>query len=253
MNDQELLRYSRQILVQDVDIKGQEKLLSSKALIIGAGGLGSPVILYLAAAGIGSLTIVDFDHVELSNLQRQIMHSTQDIGLDKVASAKASAKAINPTITIQTINYKLNPKELLKLVDKHDVVVDCTDNFTTRFEINQACVTTSKPLVSGAAIRMEGQITTFDLSQVNAPCYRCLYQEEGEIDDTCSNNGVLSSVVGIIGSIQSTEVLKIILGLPTLNGRLLLLDAKYMEWQSINQKQDPQCPVCSQSKKHTRG
>ncbi len=244
MNDSQLLRYSRQILMPDIGITGQEKLLAAKVLIIGMGGLGSPVALYLAASGVGQLTIVDFDTVELSNLQRQIIHSTPTIGQAKVISAKASIAAINPEISVQTIHDKLDAEALLKHVKAHDVIVDGTDNFTTRFAINQACVTAAKPLVSGAVIRMEGQVTTFDLSQKNAACYRCLYDETGELDDTCSTNGVLSPVVGIIGSIQSTEVIKVILDLPTLHGRLLLLDAKYMQWRSINLKQDPHCPHC---------
>lgn len=244
MNDPELLRYSRQILMPDIGITGQEKLLAAKVLIIGMGGLGSPVALYLAAAGIGQLTLVDFDIVELSNLQRQIIHTTKTLGQSKVTSAKASIGDINPDVSVHIIDAKLDNEALLEQVKIHDVIVDGTDNFTSRFAINYACVKAAKPLVSGAVIRMEGQVSTFDLSQPNAACYRCLYNETGEIDDTCSTNGVLSPVVGIIGSIQSTEVLKIIMGLPTLHGRLLLLDAKYMQWRSINLKRDPECPHC---------
>lgn len=247
MNDSQLLRYSRQILLPDIGITGQEKLLATRVLIIGIGGLGSPVALYLAASGIGQLTLVDFDQVEISNLQRQIIHNTTTLGQQKVLSAKTHIHAINPDIDVQTIDTQLDPKTLLKQVKKHDIVVDASDNFPTRFAINQACVMARKPLVSGAVIRMEGQVTTFDLSQTDTSCYRCLYNEASETDeteDTCSTNGVLAPVTGIIGSIQSTEVLKIALGLPTLQGRLLLLDAKYMQWRSINLKQDPHCPHC---------
>lgn len=244
MNDSQLLRYSRHILLPDIGITGQEKLLATRVLIIGIGGLGSPIALYLAASGIGQLTLVDFDQVEISNLQRQIIHNTTTLGQEKVLSAKAHIQTINPDIHVQTIDKKINTKTLLKQVKKHDIIVDASDNFATRFAINQACVIARKPLVSGAVIRMEGQVTTFDLSKDNSSCYRCLYNETGETEDTCSTNGVLAPVVGIIGSIQSTEVLKIALGLPTLHGRLLLLDAKYMQWRSINLKQDPHCPHC---------
>ena len=184
MNDELLLRYSRQILLPDVDIDGQERLLAAKVLIIGMGGLGAPVTLYLAAAGIGQLTLVDFDTVDLSNLQRQIIHTTTSIGQTKVDSAAQSAQALNPYCQIHTLNQQLNDAELLEQVKAHDAVVDCSDNFPTRFALNRACNATGKPLISGAAIRMEGQITTFDFRQPNVSCYRCLYGEEGENEDT---------------------------------------------------------------------
>lgn len=245
MNDELLLRYSRQILLPDVDINGQERLLASKVLIIGMGGLGAPVTLYLAAAGVGQLALVDFDTVDLSNLQRQVIHTTTSIGQLKVESAAQAARALNPHIQIDTLAHKLEYAELLSVVSSHDAVVDCSDNFPTRFSLNLACKTAGKPLISGAVIRMEGQITTFDFRQPNVACYRCLYGEEGENTDTCSTTGILAPVAGIIGSMQATETLKALLGLPTLSGRLLLLDAKYMEWREMRLKQDTTCPVCS--------
>ena len=245
MNDEQLLRYSRQILIKDIDISGQEKILNSRVMIMGLGGLGAPVAMYLASAGVGQLTLVDYDQVELSNLQRQIIHSSEQIGNSKVASAKAMLMAMNNEIAYKLINKKLSGDELQAEIQQHDVIVDCTDNFPTRFAINQACVATKTPLVSGAIIRMEGQVTTFDYRQSNVACYQCLYGEEGETEDTCSTTGVLAPVAGIIGSIQATEVLKVLTDLPTLAGRLLILDAKYMEWREIKLRQDKDCPVCS--------
>lgn len=243
MNDELLLRYSRQILLPDVDIQGQTILNQARVLVLGAGGLGAPVLLYLAAAGIGHITVVDPDTVDLSNLQRQVIHSTANISQAKVESAKQSMLAINPHIQVQALQTRLDEQQLLTQVATHDVVVDCTDNFPTRFAINQACFTAKKPLVSGAVIRMEGQISTFDFRQAGA-CYRCLYNEEGGVEDTCSTNGILAPVAGIIGSMQATEALKVLLNLPTLHGRLLLLDAKYMQWRELRLRADANCPVC---------
>ena len=243
MNDELLLRYSRQILLPDVDIQGQAILNQARVLVLGAGGLGAPVLLYLAAAGIGHITVVDPDTVDLSNLQRQVIHSTANITQAKVESAKQSMLAINPHIQVQALQTRLDEQQLLTQVATHDVVVDCTDNFPTRFAINQACFTAKKPLVSGAVIRMEGQISTFDFRQAGA-CYRCLYNEEGGVEDTCSTNGILAPVAGIIGSMQATEALKVLLNLPTLHGRLLLLDAKYMQWRELRLRADANCPVC---------
>ena len=244
MNDELLLRYSRQILLPEVDIAGQERLQAAKVLIIGLGGLGAPVTLYLAAAGVGQLTLVDFDRVDLTNLQRQVIHTTASIGTPKVESAAQAARAINPHIQINPINQHWNDATLLENVQTHDVVVDCSDNFPTRFALNLACKTAGKPLVSGAVIRLEGQITTFDFRQTHGACYRCLYGEAGETEDTCSTTGILAPVAGIIGSMQATETLKLLLDLPTLHGRLLLLDAKYMQWREMRLRQDPTCPVC---------
>ena len=244
MNDNQLLRYSRHIMLPQIDVAGQEKLLASTALIVGMGGLGSPVGMYLAAAGVGHLILVDFDNVELSNLQRQILHQTADIGRPKVESARDALQRLNPDVQITIVNHQLEGSELQDWIAKADVVLDGSDNFATRFAINDACVATGTPLVSGAAIRMEGQVTVF-MNDASGPCYRCLYKDEGELDMSCSENGVLAPVVGIIGSIQATEAIKVLTGVgETLHGRLLLLDAQHMEWRSLKLKKDPACPVC---------
>lgn len=248
MNDELLLRYSRQILLPEVDITGQQRLQAAKVLIIGLGGLGAPVTLYLAAAGIGQLTLVDFDRVDLTNLQRQVIHTTASIGIPKVESAAHAARALNPHIQINPINQHWDDATLLEHVRTHDVVVDCSDNFPTRFALNEACKTAAKPLVSGAVIRLEGQITTFDFRRAEAGCYHCLYGVAGESEDTCSTTGILAPVAGIIGSMQATETLKLLLDLPTLHQRLLLLDAKYMQWREMRLRADPNCPVCGSSK-----
>jgi adenylyltransferase/sulfurtransferase len=246
MNDEQLLRYSRQILLKEVGYEGQERLLQARVLIIGLGGLGSPVAMYLAAAGIGQLVLVDFDEVEISNLQRQVVHGTADIGRPKVESARDTLQALNPDIAVSVINKKLDQAALAEAVAGSDVVVDCSDNFSTRFMINQACADAGRPLVSGAAIRMEGQVTVFHHERPDSPCYRCLYREIEDQPETCSNNGVLAPLVGIIGSVQATETIKVLLGLDgTLGGRLLLLDAVDMEWRSMQLRRDPACPVCA--------
>ncbi len=242
MEDQQLLRYSRQIMLPNVDVAGQQRLLDSRVLVIGAGGLGSPVAMYLAAAGVGQLVLVDFDDVDLSNLQRQILHGSHDLGRPKVESARDTLQALNPEVTVMAINARLEGEALLAEVEKADVVVDASDNFATRFAVNDACVAARKPLVSGAAIRMEGQVSVFHNERPESPCYRCLYRDEGELAQTCSENGVLAPVVGIIGTIQATEVLKVLLGIgDTLDGRLLLLDALSMEWRSMKLRKDPAC------------
>lgn len=245
MNKSQLNRYSRQIQLNDIGHEGQQRLLQSKVLIIGMGGLGSPVAAYLAAAGIGHLTLVDFDVVDLSNLQRQIIHGTADIDKPKVESAAESLRAINPDVDLRTINYALEGEALTDAVSNADAVVDCCDNFATRFELNEACVKTKTPLISGGVIQFEGQVSVFDARDADSPCYQCLYKpvREGE-GETCSQIGVLASAPGIIGSIQATEALKLLLGLPTLTGKLLLMDAKSMEWRVIQLPKDPHCPVC---------
>ncbi|GMR16579.1 MAG: molybdopterin-synthase adenylyltransferase MoeB [Gammaproteobacteria bacterium] len=244
MNDEQLLRYSRQIMLPQIDVAGQEKLLASQILIIGMGGLGSPIAMYLAAAGIGHLVLVDDDVVELSNLQRQIAHSSSDIGLNKVDSAKQTIQDLNPEIKVTTFCKRLNEEELFDEISAADIVVDGSDNFSTRFALNKASVKSKTPLVSGAAIRMEGQVSVFNKAP-SSPCYRCLYKDEGELDASCSNNGVLSPVVGIIGSIQATEVIKTLLDIgESLDGKLLMLDALQMEWRTLKLKKDPACPVC---------
>lgn len=244
MNDNELLRYSRHIMLPQFDVAGQEKLLASTALIVGMGGLGSPVGMYLAAAGVGHLILVDFDNVELSNLQRQILHQTADIGRPKVESARDALQRLNPNVQITIVNHQLEGSELEDWITKADVVLDGSDNFATRFAINDACVATRTQLVSGAAIRMEGQVSVF-MNDGSGPCYRCLYKDEGELDMSCSENGVLAPVVGIIGSIQATEAIKVLTGVgETLHGRLFLLDAQQMELRILKLKKDPACPVC---------
>lgn len=246
MNDNQLLRYSRQIMLPAFGIEGQQALLDSHVLIIGAGGLGSPAALYLAAAGIGHITIADDDDVDLSNLQRQIMHRQADIGTPKVASARDALNAINPDITVDTTTDRLAEQSLTARVASAEIVLDCTDNFATRFAINEACVSAGKPLVSGAAIRMEGQVSVFDNRNDDSACYRCLYRDEGELEETCADNGVLAPTVGIIGSIQAMEAIKVISGIgETLSGRLLVFDGMTMEWRAMKLRKDPQCPVCS--------
>ncbi len=245
MNDEQLLRYSRQIMLPQIDVEGQEKLLASRVLIIGMGGLGSPVAMYLASAGIGHLVLVDDDKVELSNLQRQIAHGMSDIDSTKVESAKQTLLDLNPEITVTTFDYRLDDEQLSDEIKQADIVIDGTDNFSTRFAINAACVKNQTPLVSGAAIRMEGQVSVFNKT-AESPCYRCLYNDEGELDTSCSTNGVLSPVVGIIGSIQATEAIKVLLEIgDSLDGKLLMLDALHMELRTLKLKKDPQCPVCN--------
>ncbi|NOX91489.1 MAG: molybdopterin-synthase adenylyltransferase MoeB [Gammaproteobacteria bacterium] len=248
MDDHQLLRYSRQIMLPRMDIAGQQRLMQSRALIIGLGGLGSPVAMYLAAAGVGQLTLVDFDAVDLSNLQRQIIHSHNDIDRPKTDSAADTLRALNPEIKINTLNKKLTGEALVRAVRQADVVIDASDNFATRFAINQACVNTRTALVSGAAIRLEGQVSVFPNTpgeEADAPCYRCLYDDIPETEARCSETGVLAPVVGIIGSIQATEAIKLLSGLGTpLAGRLLILDASTMEFREIRLRRDPQCPVC---------
>ncbi len=245
MNEQQLERYSRHITLPQVDAAGQRKLLASRALILGVGGLGSPVAMYLAAAGVGHLTLVDFDTVEINNLQRQVIHGTKDIGRPKVESARDALNALNPDIEVVAVNGQLEGDALAAQVAAADVVLDCTDNFETRFALNAACVRHRVPLVSGAVVRMEGQVTVFHNERGDAPCYRCLYRDEGGEGETCTLTGVLAPVVGIIGTVQATEAIKVLLGIgETLGGRLLLLDALAMEWRTLRLRKDPGCPVC---------
>lgn len=248
MDDEQLLRYSRQIMLPSISIEGQERLQASRALIVGLGGLGSPVSMYLAAAGVGTLALVDFDRVDLTNLQRQIVHTTASIGQPKVASARQTLLALNPEVEVETIDHPLEGDELARQVELADVVIDGTDNFATRFAINAACHAHATPLVSGAAIRMEGQVSVF-MGQPGGPCYQCLYPSEGQMDETCSANGVLAPLVGVIGSIQAIEAIKVLTGAGhPLAGRLLLFDALAMEWRTITLKPDPACPVCGQGR-----
>lgn len=244
MDDEQLLRYSRQIMLPSIGIEGQERLRDARALIIGLGGLGSPVAMYLAAAGVGTLVLVDFDKVDLTNLQRQIIHTTDRIGRPKVESARESLQALNPETRIVTIDQALEGQALAEQVAQADVVIDGSDNFATRFAVSAACYANRTPLVSGAAIRMEGQVSVFT-GQPGSPCYHCLYPSEGQLDETCSANGVLAPLVGAIGSIQAIEAIKLLTGAgDPLVGRLLLFDALQMEWRTVKLKPDPACPVC---------
>jgi len=245
MNDQQLLRYSRHILLDEIDIEGQEKLLAGHALIIGAGGLGSPAALYLASAGIGTITLVDDDTVDLTNLQRQILHTTARVGDNKVDSGKAALAQINPDVRVIALKERLEGERLSELVSQASVVLDCSDNFATRHAVNRACVAHRVPLVSGAAIRFDGQISVFD-SRADAPCYSCLFPEDQQFDEiNCGTMGVFAPLVGIIGSMQAAEALRLVAGIgESLAGRLLLLDARSMEWSSIKVARNPSCAVC---------
>jgi len=244
MNDQQLLRYSRQILLPAFGMEGQERLRRARVLVVGLGGLGSPVAMYLAAAGVGSLTLADFDAVDLSNLQRQILHTTERIGTPKAQSARLTLAALNPEVELVLVKRSLTAATLPALLTGLDLVVDCCDNFETRFAVNAACVTARIPLVSGAAIRLEGQVATFS-GQPGGPCYQCLYPRDGAAEETCTATGVMAPLPGIIGSIQATEAIKVLTGLgQPLFGRLLLLDAAVMEWRQVRLVADPACPVC---------
>ncbi len=246
MNDNQLLRYSRHILLPQVEYAGQEKLTQSHALIVGAGGLGSPVALYLAASGVGQLTICDFDEVDLTNLQRQIIHTTQSVGINKAVSAQQTLYELNPEVEVQTIQQKSSEAALTELVGAADVVIDCSDNFATRYVLNRVCYAEKKPLVSGAAVRFEGQITVFDFRNESSPCYHCLFPDSGDDQELrCADNGVFSPLVGMIGTAQAAEALKCLMGIgENLQGRLLLLDALTAEWRTIKLARDPACLVC---------
>lgn len=249
LDDARLLRYSRHILLDEISVEGQTKIATSHALIIGAGGLGSPVALYLAASGIGTLTIVDDDVVELTNLQRQILHTADRIGLNKARSAALTLNALNPETMVAPVCTRASGDALLELVRAADVVIDCCDNFVTRHEINRASFSLGKPLISGSATRFDGQLTVFDPRSSSSPCYLCLFGEEGEQDDgPCATFGVFAPLVGIIGSLQAAEALKLILGLgESPIGRLLQLDAKTLRWRESRFGKDPDCPVCGKT------
>ena len=245
MIDDELLRYSRHILLPEIDVSGQEKLLAAHVAIIGIGGLGSPVALYLASSGIGKLSLIDFDSVDLSNLQRQIIHDTDHLGTTKVSSAQGKLAALNPGTSVQVYAEKLSDLEISALIKEVDAVVDCTDNFATRLTINQACVQHQVPLISGAAIRMEGQLMVYDPSIANAPCYACLYQNTAELDLNCATTGVAAPLVGIIGSMQAMETLKILVGFgEPATGSLLIFDAANTQWQRFRVTRRADCPAC---------
>jgi molybdopterin/thiamine biosynthesis adenylyltransferase len=248
MNDEQLLRYSRHILLPEIGIEGQERIRGAHALIVGAGGLGSPVALYLASAGVGTLTICDGDTVDLTNLQRQIVHRIDAVGTPKAESARATLATINPEVEVRAVRERVAGEQLRAMVADADVVLDCSDNFTTRHAINAACVTHRKPLVSGAAVRFDGQIAVFDMRDAQSPCYQCLFPAGGDDRDMrCAVMGVFAPLVGIVGSTQAAEALKLIARAGTsLAGRLLLLDALTMEWRSMRLKRDPACAVCAE-------
>lgn len=247
MDDDKLLRYSRQILLPQVDIEGQQTLLDSRVLIIGLGGLGSPAAMYLAAAGLGTIVLSDDDAVDLSNLQRQIIHHTDRIGQDKVDSAERTLRGLNPDVNVVGIPNRLRGAQLVDEVGRSQVVLDCSDNFQTRFEVNAACVATGTPLVSGAVIRFEGQLAVFKPGTDDSPCYHCLFpNEHEELDDSCVRNGVIAPLPGIIGSLQALETIKLLLQIGTPSwGRLLLLDGLTMEWNSLRLRRHPNCPTCA--------
>lgn len=249
MNDNQLLRYSRQIMLPLCDIAGQQKLLAAHVLIIGAGGLGSPASMYLAAGGVGNITLYDDDVVDLSNLQRQIAHHTPDIGMDKVISSKQTLNKLNPDVKVTAVKQRLTGEQLDFEVKNADVVLDCSDNFASRFAINKACVEHQTPLVSGAAIRFEGQLSVFTPGTNNSPCYNCLYHDIGEELQNCATNGVIAPITGIVGSAQALEAMKLIMAIgETLSGRLLLIDGLTMEWQTMKLRRNPDCPTCGQPK-----
>ena len=246
MNDNQLLRYSRHILLPQIGIEGQERLLAARALVVGAGGLGSPAALYLAAAGIGRIVLCDGDKVDLTNLQRQILHHSPSVGRPKVASGRDTLALINPEVEVIALENRLEGALLEEQVAAADVVLDCSDNFTTRHAINRACVKFRKPLVSGAAIRFDGQVSVFDLRHPAAPCYNCLFPEGQDVEEVrCAVMGVFAPLTGIIGATQAAEALKLVAGCgESLSGRLLLLDGLAMEWRQITLGKDPGCAVC---------
>ena len=246
MNDHQLLRYSRHILLDQIGIEGQQALLDAHVLVIGAGGLGSPAAMYLAASGVGRLTLVDDDTVDLTNLQRQIAHVTQRVGQPKAASARITLHAINPDIDVVALQERVDDARLAGLVAAATVVLDCTDNFATRHAVNRACVARRVPLVSGAVIRFDGQVSVFDPRSGTQPCYSCLFPQDQQFsDEACSTMGVFAPLVGVVGSMQAAEALKLVMGIgESLAGRLLLLDGLHMEWSSMRVARDPDCPVC---------
>jgi molybdopterin-synthase adenylyltransferase len=246
MNDDDLLRYSRHLLLDEIGIEGQRRLLAAHAIVVGAGGLGSPVALYLGSAGVGRITIVDDDCVDLTNLQRQIAHDLARIGTPKAESAARSIAAINPTVRVTTVRERVDAKRLLELVANADVVVDCSDNFATRHAVNAACVRQAKPLVAGAAIGFDGQLSVYDTRRVDSPCYACAFPPDPAfVDVACATMGVLAPLVGVIGSMQAVEALKLIVGIGTpLVGRLQMLDSRTMEWTEVRVERDSRCTIC---------
>ena len=246
MNDDQLLRYSRHILLDEIGVEGQNRLLGSHALVIGAGGLGSPVALYLGTAGVGRITLVDDDTVDLTNLQRQIAHNLARVGQPKADSARQTIQAINPDVQVLPVTQRADAAWLDRAVQGADVVIDCSDNFQTRQAVNLACVTHRKPLVSGAAIGFDGQVSVYDIRQAGAPCYACIFPPEATFEEVrCATMGVFAPLVGIIGTVQAAEALKLLAGIgQSLAGRLQMLDARTMEWTEIRMARQPGCAVC---------
>lgn len=247
MNDDQLLRYSRHILLDDIGVEGQQRLLDGHALVIGAGGLGSPVALYLGTAGVGRITLVDHDTVDVTNLQRQIAHNLARVGRPKAESARETIAAINPDVQVRAVTQRADAAWLADAVAQADVVLDCSDNFQTRQAVNAACVAARKPLVSGAAIGFDGQISVYDSRRADAPCYACLFPPESTFEEVrCATMGVFAPLVGIIGSMQAAEALKLLAGVgSSLAGRLQMLDGRRMEWTEIRLPRQPACPVCA--------
>jgi molybdopterin/thiamine biosynthesis adenylyltransferase len=246
VNDQQLLRYSRHILLPEIGIEGQERLRAASALIVGAGGLGCPAALYLAASGVGKLTLADPDRVDLTNLQRQVLYGTTSVGAPKVDEARKALHAFNPEVQVVALQKKLDENALLDLAAKADVVLDCSDNFATRHAVNRACVKHRKPLVSGAAIRFDAQLMVFDLRKADSPCYACLFPEDGEIEEVqCSTMGVFAPLTGVVGAMQAMEAIKLLAGVGESLARLQVFDAKGADWRSVKVKKDPRCAVCS--------
>jgi len=249
MEDRQLQRYSRHILLEEIGIEGQQRISASRMLIVGAGGLGSPAALYLASAGVGRLTLVDSDRVDLTNLQRQVLHATDRIGQLKTSSARVALNALNPDVQVVEVARRAGPDELDPLVAESEIVLDCSDNFATRYALNRACVRHRRPLVAGAAVRFDGQLAIFDRRIGQAPCYACLFPESAEAqDELCSTMGVFAPLTGIVGCMQAAEALKLAAGREaSLSGRLMLVDAQSMQWRSVTISRDPSCPVCGDS------
>ncbi len=245
MDERQLLRYSRHLLLPQIDIGGQERLFQARVLIVGVGGLGCPAAIYLAASGVGELVLADPDRVELSNLQRQIAHTSGDLGLPKVEAAAKTLKRLNPEIKLRLLQERLLGNRLLEESERADLVLDCSDNFETRFAVNRASVESRTPLVSGAAIRFEGQVSVFDPRRPESPCYHCLFPEEGELEERCAEAGILAPVVGLIGTLQAVEAIKVLLDIgKPLTGRLLLYDGLEATFRTVTIPKNPRCPVC---------
>ena len=247
MDDTQRLRYSRHLLLNEFGEEAQERLLASRALVIGAGGLGSSALLYLASSGFGRITVCDGDRVDLTNLQRQVIHRLDSIGAPKAASAARTLAALNPDVRVEPLEERADAARIAELVRDADVVLDCSDNFATRHAINRACVASRTPLVSGAAIRFDGQVAVFDLRRDDAPCYHCLFAEDGEAqEERCATMGIFAPLVGIVGTFQALEAIKLVAGVgETLAGRLLLFDALASRWHEVRLARDPRCRVCA--------